>query len=399
MDGDLPPALAGLRLVEAPADASGMSGRAGRPAAVVVDERRGLYTAALRVSGHGFALAPGEDQDRMVAMWGAALSPLARDRSPVTRVTWQAWSGPADPGSHHDYLTTATAAAGGEDDAALADYLALVTQQAPATRSPEVVVSLTVDRRRAGRGRGAGRDEAVIEALSVEVARFAQRLDAGGLAGEVLDAVTLAALVRTRSDPARARQVSTLARSLAAAAGRGRIGWGPMTVEPRWGHLQVDGSWHRSYLVAAWPQLQVPADWLGALLGEATATRTLSIVMEPVPLTRSARHAGREAMARAAEADAKARRGFRATAVDRKRLARVEERERELSEGHAEFRFAGIVDVSAGDLDALEDASAAVEQAAAQSLVELRPLDGRHDQGWVACLPLGRGVRSPGGPR
>ena len=75
-----------------------------------------------------------------------------------------------------------------------------------------------------------------------------------------------------------------------------------------------------------------------------------------------------------------------------KRLADVEARERELSEGHAEFSFVGVVDVTATDLDQLDDACADVEQAAAQSLLDLRPLDARHDQGWVASLPLGRGL-------
>ena len=37
-----------------------------------------------------------------------------------------------------------------------------------------------------------------------------------------------------------------------------------------------------------------------------------------------------------------------------------------------------------------------VEQAAAQSLLDLRPLDARHDLGWVAALPLGRSIaRTP----
>ena len=44
------------------------------------------------------------------------------------------------------------------------------------------------------------------------------------------------------------------------------------------------------------------------------------------------------------------------------------------------------------DLDELDDACADVEQAAAQSLLDLRPLDARHDLGWVASLPLGRGL-------
>ena len=57
-------------------------------------------------------------------------------------------------------------------------------------------------------------------------------------------------------------------------------------------------------------------------------------------------------------------------------------------------RLAGFVDVCAPSLEALEVAAADVEQAASHALVDLRPLEARHGQGWVASLPLGRTVSS-----
>jgi hypothetical protein len=129
---------------------------------------------------------------------------------------------------------------------------------------------------------------------------------------------------------------------------------------------------------------------MAALLTDTNAVRTVTIAMEPVPVAAAARAADREVMAREADAEMRHERGFRVPARDRKRLAEVEEREKELSEGHAEFRFVGLVDVTASDPDRLDDACADVEQAAAQSLIDLRPLDARHDQGWIASLPLGR---------
>lgn len=97
-----------------------------------------------------------------------------------------------------------------------------------------------------------------------------------------------------------------------------------------------------------------------------------------------------------ADHEQKERHGFRLTARERRRQNDVESRERELAEGHPEFRFVGIVTVSAASEEALDDASADVEQAAAQSLIELRPLAARQEQGWVASLPLGRSVRNGG---
>jgi hypothetical protein len=109
-------------------------------------------------------------------------------------------------------------------------------------------------------------------------------------------------------------------------------------------------------------------------------------------MPRAARAADREVMAREADAELKERKGFRVNARERKRLADVADRERELAEGHAEFRFVGIVTVTATNLDELDEACADVEQSAAQSLLDLRPLDARHAQAWVASLPLGRNV-------
>ena len=71
----------------------------------------------------------------------------------------------------------------------------------------------------------------------------------------------------------------------------------------------------------------------------------------------------------------------------------METRERELAEGHPLFRHVGVVTVTTATLDELDDACSRVEQAAAQSLLDLRPLAARQPEGWVASLPLGRSVR------
>lgn len=55
----------------------------------------------------------------------------------------------------------------------------------------------------------------------------------------------------------------------------------------------------------------------------------------------------------------------------------METHERELAEGHPLFRHVGLVTVTASDLEQLEEACTGVEQAAAQSLVDLRPLVAR----------------------
>lgn len=388
----LPAVLRGLEIL-APTDA----GTAGDRGAVVRDRRAGTVTSVLRVRGHGFALASPAEQDALVTRWATALSPLARERSPVVAMAWQEWAHPVDVDSHRGFLDEL-----GVDtsDEAAADYLALVDQQAPVTVAHDILVTLTVDQRRVRARRSAGtRLAAAIDALAEETRLLASRLEAAGLEVDgPLDAIAVSAAVRIRADPARSAQVATLGRSLAAAARRGTLEWGPMVLDADWCHVRVDGAYHRSYRVASWPPLPVGADWLGQLLCDTGAVRTVTVVLEPVPIGRAARAADREVMAREADADLKTQKGFRVNARERKRLADVEARERELSEGHPEFRFAGLVDVSAPDLDRLDDACAAVEQAAAQSLLDLRPLDARHERGWVASLPLGRALARPGTP-
>lgn len=382
-DAVLPRAMRGLELLEAD----------DRPFAVVRDRRAGWVTAVLGVRGHGFPLASPAEQDAMLAAWGAALSPFARERSPVCQVVWHEWAHPVGSDAHRAFLDTVglTERSG---DPAVADYQALVAEQAPVTIAHEVLIGVTVDQRKVRARRGAAsRLVAAVDTLAEEMRLFAGRLDAAGLTVEgPLDARALSAAVRVRSDPVRAAQVATLTRSLAAAAGRGGLEWGPMAVEAEWGHVHVDGAYHRSYRIAAWPQLPVGAEWLAGLLVDTHCVRTVTVVAEPVPMGRAARAADREVMAREADADMKTEKGFRVNARERKRLADVEARERELSEGHAEFGFVGFVTVTAPDLDRLDDDCADVEQAAAQSLLDLRHLDARHDLGWVTSLPLGRVV-------
>lgn len=377
----LPPALDGLELWDPP----------DHRFAIVRDRTAGTVTAVLRLQGQGFPLASPGEQDAMLAAWGAALSPFAREYSPVCQVVWQEWSHPVATDDHRAFLD-AIGVGHRASDPAVRDYLALVDEQATVTIAHDTLVGITVDQRRV-RARRSSRSRlaAAANTLTDELRLFASRLDAAGLSVDgPLSPVDLSTAVRARSDPSRAAQVVTLARSLAAAARRGALAWEPMAVEPEWSHVRVDGSYHRSYWIAAWPRLPVGADWLAGLLAEARCLRTVTVVLEPVPMGRAARAADREVMAREADGDMKERKGFRVNARERKRLADAEARERELSEGHAEFSFVGIVTISAPTVDQLDDDCADVEQAAAQSLLDLRPLDARHDPAWVASLPLGR---------
>ena len=126
------------------------------------------------------------------------------------------------------------------------------------------------------------------------------------------------------------------------------------------------------------------------LLLHAGGVRTIAMVYEPVPPSRSQRQIDRDATRLASDEEQRAKRGFRIGARHRRAETAVLERESELVAGYSELEFAGFVSVAANDREQLETACAEYEQAAAQVGLELRALDGQHDAGVGACLPIGR---------
>ena len=387
---DVPDVLTGIEVLDVPA-----AWLPGQPSVAVVHDRpAGTVSMVLRVAGEGFAVGSLLEQDGMVGAWGAALAPLARAQCPVARITWQEWSHPVGVAGHREFLASTGGSA--RTDAAFVEYRRLLDQQAPFTIAHDVLVTVTVDLRRVRSRRRSTAVEAGVESVCDEVRLLTSRLETGDLRVDApLSSAELSAAIRLRSDPIRVcdGRLNTLRRSLSAAVGKGAVEWGPMAVEPDWFHLRVDGSVHRSFRIATWPMLPVAADWLAPLLVGDAATRTVTVVAEPVPLSRAAQDANRQLTSIEADQQQKEKHGFRLTAREHRRRTDVETRERELAEGHPEFRHVGFVTVTAADLDQLDDACARVEQAAAQSMLDLRPLAARQAEGWVASLPLGRSVQ------
>lgn len=382
---DLPPALRGIELHEftvawPPAQ---------RTIGVVHDRTAGTVSAVLRMRGEGFPVASPVEQDALVASWGAVLTPIARERCPVSRVTWQEWTHPVGVDGHRRFLDEV-----GSDrhhDGANDDYETLLTSIAPITVAHDVLLTVTVDLRRVRGARGRSTIDVGVDALADECRQLIERAETAGLVAEPpLTAPALSIEIRLRSDPTRCQLRSAGREPLAVAAGKTAPEWGPMAIEPGWFEVRVDGSWHRTFRFASWPMLPVAADWLGPLLTTDGLTRTVTVILEPVPLAVAAQDANRQLTSIEADQQQKEQHGFRLTARERRRHADVETRERELAEGHPMFRHAGLVTVTAPTPDQLEDACSHMEQAAAQSLVELRVHVAKQTQGLVASLLVGR---------
>ena len=155
-------------------------------------------------------------------------------------------------------------------------------------------------------------------------------------------------------------------RSLADTAGEVSLGnAGPICAESTWTAWHTDGAWHRGLYVAEWPRLDVPADWMRDLMLYNGAVRTVTVVFEPVPRSKSQRSITRDAAKIESDAQQRAEKGFRVGAHHRRAARAVEEREEELVAGYGEYFYAGVVCVSAATLTELEAATDEITQVAA----------------------------------
>jgi hypothetical protein len=384
---DVSPFLEGLTLIGRDSRWRQLPGPTG--IAVVVDERRHRVTGALRVRGREFSLLEPDEQSRVLDGWGAALAGFCRERSAVTQIAWSEWAAPASLDDHvtfvreqHDGTTSA---------ARLGEYLDLVARAGPLATEHDVVVTISVDRRRVRRSAHPVDDPAV-EALLEELHRFAARLEQAGLVVDPpLTPAELGGVLRLRADPSAASRLGVRGHAIGAPAGTvGTHNRAPLAVDVGWHHVRVDQSWHRSFWIAEWPRLEVPADWLAGLLLHAGGIRTVTVVYEPVPPSRSRRAVDREATRLVSDEEERTARGFRIRAQHRRAESEVLAREAELVAGFAELRYAGFLTVTASDRPSLDDQAADWEQVAAQCGLELRALDGQHDLGLCAGLSVGR---------
>lgn len=389
----LPPFLRGLALLDAGAVPWAPATRHGG-VGVVRDRTHGTVSGSLPVQGREFSLLERAEQDRVLQLWGDALSGFCTERGHVSHVQVSEWAAPAGVGEHERFLARHIGSS--RNDEAIESYRELLADAGPMSVHHDVLVTVTVDQRRVSRPRShhANPDDAVVAALLEELRLLTMRLEAAGLiVGDPLSASRTAEALRLRFDPSCRPQLEARAASLAELTGLvSRYSAAPLATLLSWEHLRTDGSLHRTYWVAEWPRLEVGPNWLEPLLLHGAGVRTFSLHYEPVPPSRAQRRIDRDSTRLAADEEQRSRAGFRVGARHRRAQDAVLEREAEIVAGYAELEFAGLVTVTAADEDALALACASYEQAAAQAGLDLRALDGRHDLGLVCALPLGRGL-------
>jgi len=373
-------------------------GSSGRELGVVIDGPSRTATAVLSVRGHSFALLGPSDQDARIATWARVLSALAREGSEVHRIQWIESCLPDDGRSVRDHC--ARHAVLGGDTPAGRSYRALVDESSPVTRRHRVLLGLSIHTARSSRSiRAAGRGMAGVGAvLTREVLALHRALDGADIEVDgVLGPRALARAVGEAyapagpgTDPVAPAGPDDRTRSDGADRSGPPWPW-PMAVEPHWDAVHTDATWHATYWIAEWPRVEVTPDFLGPILF-SSLRRSVVLTMEPVDPTRAARQVAQARTADIADGELRRRGGFLVTARHSRQQAGVEERDTELADGHAQYRFSGYVTVTADTRSELTAARLAVEQAAGQARVELRLLFGEQDLAFSCSLPLGRGL-------
>ena len=381
---------------------------------VLIDGPSRTATAVLSVRGHSFALLGPADQDARIATWARVLSAMAREGSDVHRIQWIESCLPDDGRSVRDHCSRHAELGG--DTPAGRSYRELVDESSPVTRRHRVLLGLTVHTTRSSRSiRAAGRGMVGVGAvLTREVLALHRALDGADI--EVDGVLGPRALARAvgeayapagagtragadgdrRTDPDGWHRTPTAGTPTGGTSTDGsdrpRTSWPwPMAVESHWDAVHTDATWHATYWIAEWPRVEVTPDFLGPILF-SSLRRSVVLTMEPVDPTRAARQVAQARTADIADGELRRRGGFLVTARHSRQMASVEERDTELADGHAQFRFTGYVTVTADTRAELTAARAAVEQAAGQARIELRLLFGEQDLAFTCSLPLGRGL-------
>lgn len=388
MQPEFPPPLAGLQIL------SHVITRAGERMGVVKDRRAGTYTGVLAVQGKSFALLDGPDKARRLASWAGILAGMAREGGLVHRLQWVERTVP-DPGNEIGRYVKENIALPLTSPVARA-YLEVVDEAGPVTQKHEVFIALQVDAGKAQRAIKAagGGDLGACEILRRELTSLSDNLMNAEIAVEgALTPRLLAQALRNAFDPDSRNSLATIGTRDAERLGTSVVNAGPLVTDISWSTYRTDGVWHATYWIAEWPRIDVGPDFLAPLLLRTEAMRTIAVTMEPVSAMRAIRSVEAARTSTAADEELRNRAGFVTTSRRQREQESLAEHERDLSDGHAFYRFTGFVTVTAPTHEELSAACGEIEEAAGRSFLDIRRLNGQQDIAFTYGLPLCRGLK------
>lgn len=384
----LPPQVSGVMLLAAPLR--------GEDVGILKDRKAKTYTGVLSVRVRSFGLLDQTEQERRLAGWGSVLAGLARENSPVRRLQWIERTVPSDGDQVARYLQEERDPTVPLATSSVASYIELVESAGAVTQDHELFVAVQIDAKKAWRqvkrlGKG---DQGAVTLLLRELETLAERLVAADVQVQgALRPRMLARVIRDAYDPYGRTFRNRLAAVSPDQAGTSPSQAWPLAADATWSEYRTDSALHATYWVAQWPRIDVGATFLAPLLMQTNVLRSVSTVMEPVAPSVAIRKVEAARTTDIADEQTRSRQGFVTTARKRQQQDATMRREEELADGHAEFRFAGYVTVSAPDEESLERSCAEVEHAAQQARLELTRLYGQQAEGFTFTLPLARGLR------
>jgi len=362
---------------------------------VAKDRRRGTWTAVLRVRGTSFALADSGEKGRRMGAWGAIQASLARRGTPISALQVVVRTLAEDP----DALARHLAEQRTLDlrSPIVRSYLSLLDDAAPVAEAQEiqVLVALQVSLRSAGQQirQAGGGDTGAGAVLSRQLHALQIQMQAADIDVEgALPPRLLAQTLREAWDPGATDQLRLTARHHPGHDGVPVSTSGPLFARPSWRGYETDSALHTSYWISEWPRVPVGPGFLVPLLLQTRARMSVSVCMVPIDPIQARRDLEAQRTEHLADEQLRQRHGFR-TSIDKERQAEaVERREGELADGHGEYRFSGHLTVSVTSIADMERACGSAEEHAALSSLDLRRMDGEHDRGFAATLPLARGI-------
>jgi hypothetical protein len=384
---DFPGALRGCAILSHPVPG-------GERIGVLKDRRRATYTSVVKVRGRSFSLLDPQEKARTLAAWGSILASFAREAGVVHRLQWIERTAP-DP-SDEVALHLRDNAVLPWGSPIMRSYLEVLDDAGPVSQTHEVLLALQIDVRRSARAVKAagGGDAGACEVLRRELRSLTANLVNAEVSVEgVLTPRLFAAALRTAYDPGSRSHLARLEARDPGRAGSVAIAAGPMTVEASWRFFRTDGAYHATYWIAEWPRVDVEPDFLAALLLRTECTRTVGVTMEPVAPLRAIRSVEAARTSMAADEDLRGRAGFLTTVRRRREDDALAQHEQELSNGHALFNYAGFITVTGRSTEELEAACGEIEEAAGRCLLDVRRLDGRHDDAFAFTLPTCLGLK------
>ena len=358
---------------------------------VVKDSKRRTYVAIIRTRGTAFKLLTLEDQDHRLAMWGDTLDTLSSSGGGIVRLQILDTTVP-DSGNT---LAREWAAKGLQGNAETAgNYEQLLDEARPVTQVHENYLSVMLDPRRARRqirNLGGG-DEGACAYLLQRCAQIEDALTSAGVRVEgALPPRAIAQVIRCAYEPGARWKIDARGPITHDSGGASPSEAGPMAAEDRWSSYQTDDTHHAVYWISEWPRKPVNGTFLESLILQTNCERTVSITLQPLSSRKAADEVARSETSKGANEDVRRKAGFRTSARDRREAEAVAAQDQELADGHALYRFVGLIRISAPTPELLDQACGEIETKAS-SLV-LRRLYGEQATSFTATLPLARGLR------